>query len=162
MFRTHGTPSHPDVHYRVCSLWDGPFTALAHDLVVERTLKFGDWAVEPRLTLAEFAQILAFASQSTKQSCDDGDCRFQSRSFAFTCLAALAPSLPPRESGEEVDTNFVRGTETEDDAVFELGAEAFLGQAPWLVRDSASMQALELIKSLKDDPREMARARLYH
>ena len=96
-FSTGGTLPHPDVHDRICTIADGPSTALAHHLEVERTLTFGDRASEPRITLAQFAQILEFVSRTTKLICDGGDCRFQSRSFAFTCLAALSPTLPPQK-----------------------------------------------------------------
>ncbi|KAF8557937.1 hypothetical protein OG21DRAFT_1481932 [Imleria badia] len=155
-FPTSGTLFHPDVHDRVCVTVNGPSTALAHDLQVERTLTFGDRA----LTLGQFAQILGFVSQMTKLICDGGDCRFQSRSFAFTCLAALSPTFPPRKTGEGVATRV--GCESEmDDSVFELGSEAYLVQVPWLVRDPESLQALKLIGALKE-PVESVKASLYH
>ena len=141
MFPTGGTLFHPDIHDRICAIADGPSTALAHHLEVERTLTFGDCASEPRITLAQFAQILEFVSRTTKLICDGGDCRFQSRSFVFTCLAALAPTLPPRKG---VGTRVGCGVEMVDDSVFELSAETFLGQVPWLVRDPASMQAVSI------------------
>jgi hypothetical protein len=140
-FSTGGSLFHPDVHDRICVIADGPSTSLAHHLEVERTLTFGDRISESHITLAQFAQILAFVSRTTQLICDGGDCRFQSRSFVFTCLAALAPTLPPRKG---VGTRIGCGAEMLDDSVFELSAEAFLGQVPWLVRDSASMQAVSL------------------
>ena len=140
-FPTGGTLFHPNVHDRICVIADGPSTSLAHHLEVERTLTFGDRTSEPRITLAQFAQILAFVSRTTKLIYDGGDCRFQSRSFVFTCLAALAPTLPPRKG---VGTRFGCGAEMVDDSVFELSAEAFLAQVPWLVRDPASMQAVSI------------------
>ena len=174
-FSTSGSLFHPDIHDRVCVVSSGPSSTLARRLVVERSLVFGDHPSEPRLSLAQLAQILAFVSRTTKRMCDGGDCRFQARAFAFTCLAALAPRVPPRRVGE------TRGGGMVDDSVFELSAEAFLGQVPWLVGDPASMQAvsthicmceydadtdtiwqLKLIGAFKDERRERARARLYH
>ena len=143
-FATGGTLLHPDVHDRICALIEGPSTTLARDLEVERTLTFSDRA----LTLAEFAEILAFVSRSTKMICDGGDCKFQSRSFAFTSLAALAPTLPPRTVGEGVGTRTGCGPEMVDDSVFELSSEAFLVQVPWLVRDPASLEAVRTFFSL--------------
>jgi hypothetical protein len=140
-FPTGGTLFHPDVHDRICVIIDGRSTALANQLEVERTITFGDRASEPRITLAQFAQILDFVSRTTKLICDGGDCRFQSRSFAFTCFAALAPTLPPRKG---VGTGVGCGAEIVDDSVFELSAEAFLVQVPWLVKDPASMQAVSI------------------
>ncbi|KAG8220537.1 hypothetical protein J3R82DRAFT_3253 [Butyriboletus roseoflavus] len=161
-FSTGGTLFHPDVHDRMCGIAVGPSTAIAHHLQVERTLAFGEGSSEPHLTLAQLALILDFVSRTTMMICAGGDCKFQSRSFAFTCLAALAPSLPPstlmrREGMKDVD-----GAEVLDDSIFELGAEAFLGQVPWLVKDPASLHALRLIGVLKDEPQKRATARLYH
>ena len=147
-FSTSGTLFHPDAHDRICVISDGPSTALAHHLEVERTLTFGNGPSEPCLTLAQFAQILEFVSRTTMLVCAGGDCKFQSRSFAFTCLAALTPSLPPakfvRKGGEAVGTNVKFGEDLVDDSVFELGAETFLVQVRWLVKDSVSMQAVSL------------------
>ncbi|KAF8120855.1 hypothetical protein EV363DRAFT_1367435 [Boletus edulis] len=137
-----GTLFHPDVHDRVCVI-EGSSTTVSRGLVVERTLAFGDRA----LTLTQFAQILEFVSRTAKLVCDGGDCKFQSRSFAFMCLSASKASS---------------GSEPVGDSVFELAAEAFLGQASWLVRDAASMQTLELMSALKEDSRGRARPRLYH
>lgn len=170
---------YPDVHDRICIIVDGSSTTLAHHLEVERTLAFSNRTSEPHITLTQLAQILAFVSRTTKLMCEGGDCRFQSRSFVFTCLVALAPSLPPRKIGEGLGTRVGCGADVVDDSVYELSAEAFLVQVPWLVRDPVSMQAvgillvadmsdadailqLELIEVLKDGPREGARARLYH
>ncbi|KAI9573333.1 hypothetical protein HD554DRAFT_2060991 [Boletus coccyginus] len=158
-FSMDGTLFHPEVHDRVCAIVDGPSTALARHLEVERTLTFDDCAI----TLAQFAQILALVSRMpTELVCDGGNCRFQSRSFTFTCLAALAPTLPPRNVGERVSRRVGRGEEMVDDSVFELGAAASLVQVPWLVSDPASMEALKMIEVLQDEPRGRARARLYH
>ena len=140
-FPTGGTLFHPDVHDRICVIADGRSTALAHQLEVERTLTFGDRASKPRITLAQFAQILDFVSRTTKMICDGGDCRFQSRSFAFTCLAALAPTVPPQKGA---GTRVGCWAEMVDDSVFELSAEAFLVQVPWLVGDPASIQAVSI------------------
>ncbi|KAF8557943.1 hypothetical protein OG21DRAFT_144583, partial [Imleria badia] len=156
-FPAGGTLFHPNIHDRVCIIIDGPCTALAHDLHVERTFPFGDSA----LILTQFSEILAFVGRTTELICDGGDCRFQSRSFAFTCLVALSPTLPPRKAGDGAGTRVVGGPEMVDDSVFELGSEAFLVQVPWLVRDPASIEALKLIEALKDKPREMG-TRLYH
>ncbi|KAF8557458.1 hypothetical protein OG21DRAFT_316270 [Imleria badia] len=161
-FSTNGSLFHPDVHDRVCVITDGTSTALARHLVVERTLAFSDRPSEPRLCLAQLAQILSLVSRTTKMICDGGDCRFQARAFAFTCLAALAPSVPPKRAGKGVGTRVECGGEVMEDSVFELSAEAFLGQVPWLVGDPASMQTLKLIGEFKDERRERARARLYH
>ncbi|KAH0828937.1 hypothetical protein J3R83DRAFT_2361 [Lanmaoa asiatica] len=184
-FSAGGTLFHPDILDRICIVSEGPSTALAHHLEAERTLAFGDGSSEHHLTLAQFAQILDFVSRTTMLICAGGDCKFQSRSFSFTCLAALAPRLPPptstRRAGEVVGMNAQYGEEMVDDSVFELGAEAFLGQVPWLVKDSVSAQAvsilfrrsddvrmlrllaqLRLIGALKDEPRGRAKARLYH
>jgi len=139
-FSTGGTLFHPEVHDRICVV-DGPSTALAHHLEVERTLAFGDRAI----TLSQFSQILGFVSRMTKLVCDGGDCRFQSRSFVFTCLAAMAPTLPPRNAGSGVGGRVGCGKDVVDDSVFELSAEAFLGQAPWLVRDPGLMDAVSIL-----------------
>lgn len=145
-FSTGGTLFHPQVHDRICVITDGPSTALAHHLEVERTLVFGNGSSEPHLTLAQLAQILEFVSRMTTLICAGGDCKFQSRSFAFTCLAALTPILPPptlvRKGGEGVGMN---GSDLVDDSVFELSAETFLVQVPWLVRDPESMQAVSML-----------------
>ena len=109
-FPASGTPFHPDIHDRICVVIKGPSTTLARDLQVERTLTFRNRA----LTLAQFAEILAFVSWMTKMVYDGGECKFQSRSFAFTSLAALAPTLPP--VGEGMDT---RRPEMVDDLVFQ-------------------------------------------
>ena len=140
---TGGTLFHPDVHDRVCVVSNGPSSELVHHLQVERILAFGSGPSDPHLTLVQFAQVLEFVSRTTKLICPGGDCKFQSRSFAFTCLAALTPSLPPptvvHKGGER--SNLL------DDSVFEHGAEAFLGQVPWLVRDPASIQAVSCLLS---------------
>ena len=62
MFPIGGALFHPEVHDQICVLVDEPFTAIAHHLEVERTLMFGDCA----LTLAQFAQVLAFVIRTTK------------------------------------------------------------------------------------------------
>ncbi|KAF8131855.1 hypothetical protein EV363DRAFT_1329337 [Boletus edulis] len=152
-----GTLFHPNVHDRVCVI-EGSSTTVSRGLVVERTLAFGDRA----LTLTQFAQILEFVSRTAKLVCDGGDCKFQSRSFAFMCLSALAPTIPPRNTGERSASKASSGSEPVDDSVFELAAEAFLGQVSWLVRDAASMQTLELMSALKEDARGRVRPRLYH
>ncbi|KAI9455828.1 hypothetical protein HD554DRAFT_2317646 [Boletus coccyginus] len=156
-FSSGGTLLHPEVHDRICIV-DGPSTALAHHLEVERTLMFGDSAI----TLAHFSQILGFVSQVTKLVCDGGDCRFDSRSFVFTCLAAMTPTLPPRAAGSGVGGRIGCGRDVVDDSVFELGAEAFLGQVPRLVSDPRLMKVFKMIVVLKGQSRGRARARLYH
>ncbi|KAF8437279.1 hypothetical protein L210DRAFT_3547381 [Boletus edulis BED1] len=156
-----GTILHPDVHDRVCVIYEGSSTTIARGLVVERTITSGGRA----LSLIQLAQILEFVGRTTAVICDGGDCKFQSRAFAFTCLAAMTPTIPPRKAGEGSASRASSGSEPIDDSVFELTAEAFLAQVSWLVvrdRDAASMQALELIGALKEGPRGRARARLYH
>lgn len=147
-FSKGGTLFHPDVHDRVCIIYDGPSTAIAHHLEVERTLAFGDGSLQPTLTLGQLGLILDFVSRTTMIICAGGDCKYQSRSFAFTCLAALAPTLPPstlvRSADDRVMTD-AYGAEVLDDSVFELGAEAFLVQIPWLVKDAASVQAVSTL-----------------
>ncbi|KAG6373690.1 hypothetical protein JVT61DRAFT_8085 [Boletus reticuloceps] len=132
-----GTLLHPDVHERVCVI-EGPSATFARGLVVQRTLTFGDRA----LTLAQFAQILEFVSRTAKLVCDGGDCTYQSRSFAFMCLSAMAPIIPPRKRAEESASKASFGSEPVDDSVFELAAEAFLAQVSLLFRDAASMQTV--------------------
>lgn len=133
-FAPGGTFFHPDVHDRICVIADGPSTTIAQNIVVERTLLFGDG----KLSLAKFAQIIGFVGRMTRMICDGGDCKFQSRSFAFTCLTALTPTIPPRRAGEGKAATVKCGGEIVDDSVFELTSEAFLGQVPWLVSDSES------------------------
>ena len=81
--------------------------------------------------------------------CAGGDCKFQSRSFAFTCLAALTPNLLPstlvRKGSEGAGMNVKYDADLMDDSAFELGAEAFLVQVPWLVRDPVSMQVVSIL-----------------
>jgi len=145
---TGGTLFHPDVHDRICIISAGPSTALAHDLEVERTLKFGDGSSTPRLTLAQLAQVLDFVSRTTSVICAGGDCKFQSRSFAFTCMAALTPSLPAstsvRKGGEAIRMNVSHEADLADDSVFEMGAETILAQVPWLSSEIVSMQDVRM------------------
>ena len=167
-----GTLYHPDVHDRTCVLSNGwrlgKHTVASH-LVVERTLAFDERVSVSRssfrsssastsgpcLTLAQLAQILGLVGRSTKLVCDGGDCRFQSRAFAFTCMAALAPRVPPPKSAQGVGLGVGgerrgRGRSQDaakivmDDSVLELSAETFLGQVPWLVGDKASMDAVSI------------------
>ena len=147
-FSYGGSFVRPEVHDRICVVSGGPSTALTHRLEVERTLVFGTAENDHRfgsqqLTLAQFAQILDFVSRMTTLICAGGDCKHQSRSFAFTCLAALTPSLPPPTLVRKRDSRNIQcASELVDDSVFESGAETFLGQVPWLVRDRDSVQAV--------------------
>ncbi|KAG6370188.1 hypothetical protein JVT61DRAFT_12336 [Boletus reticuloceps] len=85
-----GTLLHPDVHDRVCVVYEGSSTTIARGLVVERTITFGGRA----LSLIQ-AQILEFIGRTTAVICDGGDCKSQSRAFAFMCLAVMTPTVPP-------------------------------------------------------------------
>ena len=148
-----GTLLRPDVHDRVCVILDGPSTSLAEHLEVERTLLFGDGLLGDgssgfRLTLAELGQILEFVSRATRLVCAGGDCKYQSRTFAFACMGALTPRLPPctlvRKPGESVAFN---GSMTMNDSVFELFAMTFLDQVSGLFNDASSLQAVSLLFS---------------
>ncbi|KAF8423177.1 hypothetical protein L210DRAFT_3653897 [Boletus edulis BED1] len=153
-----GTLLHPNVHDRVCVI-GGSSSIFARGLVVERFLTFVGGSA---LALAQFAQILEFVSRTAKLVCDGGDCQYQSRSFAFMCLSAMAPTIPPRKTGEESESKASSGSEPVDDWVFELAAEAFLAQVSRLFRDAASMQTLELISAFKEDSRGRVRPWLCH
>jgi len=150
-----GSLFHPDVHDRVCVTIEGSSDAPARHLDVERTLVFGDGFAAPRLALVQLARILDFVSRATLLICAGGDCKFQSRSFAFTCMAALCPNFPPptvgRKTGRGVCMNSKHGENIIDDIVFEQSAEGFLCHVPWLVQrgDTASKEALLLMLSLK-------------
>ncbi|KAG9318389.1 hypothetical protein JVU11DRAFT_480 [Chiua virens] len=158
-----GTLDHPAVHDHICIVSDGPSSALTPHPEVERTLKFGRGSPSPYLALSEFVQVLRFVSRTTILARMGGDCKYQSRSFAFTCLAALTPRLPPPIRAQKgMNTDVEDEGDMVDDSIFELCSEAFLVQIPWLVKDDESVQALAVIEALKDGPRSGVETRLYH